>query len=173
MYMQLKSFLLCGLSALIVFSSCLKDSPYMDVSNTAPIIEFGVSPANGSNGPFKYKGDTTASVTIDTAVALVIASPQVLTKAVTITVSVDPSQVDAYNTAHGTSYSLLPTNLYNINNTVVTIPAGYRVGRIPVTLNLTSFPAVHSYALPLTIVNGDGLVISGNSGTFLWLFARK
>ena len=173
MYMQLKSFLLCGLSALIVFSSCLKDSPYMDVSNTAPIIEFGVSPANGSNGPFKYKGDTASSVTIDTAVALVIASPQVLTKAVTITVSVDPSQVSAYNMANGTSYSLLPSNLYNITSTAITIAAGYRVGRIPVTLNLSSFPAVHSYALPLTIVNGDGLVISGNSGTFMWLFTRK
>lgn len=145
----------------------------MDVSNTAPIIEFGVSPANGSNGPFKYKGDTASSVTIDTAVALVIASPQVLTKAVTITVSVDPSQVSAYNMANGTSYSLLPSNLYNITSTAITIAAGYRVGRIPVTLNLSSFPAVHSYALPLTIVNGDGLVISGNSGTFMWLFTRK
>ena len=145
----------------------------MDVSNTAPIIEFGISPANGSNGPFKYKGDTALSVSIDTAVALVIASPQVLTKAVTVAVSVDPSQVSAYNMANGTSYSLLPANLYNIKDTVITIAAGYRVGRIPVTLNLTSFPAVHSYALPLTISNGGGLIISGNSGTFMWLFTRK
>jgi hypothetical protein len=176
MYMQLRSFLLPGLLALVVFGSCLKDSPYMDVSNTAPIIQFGISPANGSTGPFKYKGDSVGcacSVNVDTSVALVIASPQVLTKAVNITVRVDPSQVSAYNTANGTSYSLLPSNLYTIKDTVIAIAAGYRVGAIPVTLNLPLFPAVHTYALPLAIVDGDGLVISGNSATFMWLFTRK
>jgi len=144
----------------------------MDVSNTAPIIQFGISPANGSAGPFKYKGDTVGSPVADTSIALTIASPQVLTKAVTVTVRVDPSQISAYNTTSGASYTLLPSNLYSIKDTVITIPAGFRVGAISVRLNLPLFPASHTYALPLAIVNGGGLVISGNSGTFMWLFKR-
>jgi Domain of unknown function (DUF1735) len=171
-YMKLKFLMIPGLFSIIFLSGCLKDSPYMDVSNSAAIIQFGISPANGSTGPFDYKGDTASGPAIDTSIALTIASPQVLTKAVSITVRVDPSQISAYNTANGVSYSLLPSNLYSIKDTVITIAAGYRVGAIPVRLNLPLFPTDHSYALPLSIVNGGGLVISGNSGTFMWLFTR-
>jgi len=76
------------------------------------------------------------------------------------------------NAANSTSYTLLPSNLYSLKTTTVTIGAGYRVGSIPVTLNFPLFPATHTYALPLTITQADGLVISGNSGTFMWLFKR-
>lgn len=144
----------------------------MDVSNTAPIIEFGISPASGNYGPFAYAGDTAASPVIDTAVALAIASPQVLTKDVTITIAVDPTQVTAFNAANGTNFTVLPSNLYAISSTTIKIQAGHRVGSIPVSFNFPQFPASHNYALPLTITNGDGLIISGNSGTFMWLFQR-
>jgi Domain of unknown function (DUF1735) len=163
-----------GIIAVLVFivlaGGCLKDKPYLDVSHTQAIAQFGISPANGSVGPFDYAGDTAAAVAADTSIAVEIASPQVLSKAVTIKVHVDPSQISAYNTDNGTSYSLLPSNLYSIKDSVITIPAGYRVGAIPVTLNLPAFPVVHAYALPLTITDADGLIISGNSGTFMWLF---
>src|SRR5882757_369966 len=149
MRMKSKFLIMPGLLSIILLNSCLKDSPYMDVANTAAIAQFGISPANGSTGPFDYAGDTAAAPVADTSVALVIASPQVLNKAVTITVHVDPSQISAYNTANGTSYTMLPSNLYSIKDSVITIPSGYRVGAIPVTLNLPSFPATHSYALPL------------------------
>ncbi len=165
-------FAIPALLVIIFLSGCLKDTPYLDVSNTQPIIEFGISPANGSVGPFKYKTDTAGSPNVDTAIALVIASPQTLNKSVTITVNTDQSQIDAYNTAHSTSYTLLPSNLYSLKTTTITIGAGYRVGNIPVTLNFPLFPATHTYALPLTITQADGLVISGNSGTFMWLFKR-
>ncbi|HLX91760.1 MAG TPA: DUF1735 domain-containing protein [Puia sp.] len=153
--------------------ACLKDTPYLDVANSAPIIEFGLSPANGDFGPFVYAGDTASSPAMDTAVALVIASPQVLNKDITVTVGLDTSQISAYNQANGTTYTLLPSDLYSLTNTSVTIKAGYRVGRLSVSLNLPSFNATHTYALPLVITNGGGLIISGNSSTFMWLFTRK
>jgi hypothetical protein len=163
--------LVCSLFLVMALTACLKDTPYLDVSQSAPIIEFGLSPANGDFGPFAYGGDTAASPMVDTAIALVIASPQVLTKDVDITVAVDSSQVAAYDSASGANLTLLPANLYTLGTTV-TIKAGFRVGRIPVTLNLPSFPASHNYALPLKISSGDGLLISGNSSTFMWVFQR-
>src|ERR1700683_1626609 len=89
MNMKLKFLIPTVVFFSILFSSCLKDTPFMDVSNTAPIIEFGQSPAQGLQGPFVYGFDTygaygppntfitsdTTSLT-DTAIALVLASPQ-------------------------------------------------------------------------------------------------
>ncbi|HEX4372178.1 MAG TPA: DUF1735 domain-containing protein [Puia sp.] len=172
--MKIKFLIPVFLFATIFLSSCLKDTPnYIQVADSAPIIEFGLSPANGQFGPFAYAGDTASGAAIDTAIALVIASPQVLTKDITITIGVDNSQIDASDTtAGGVQFTMLPSNLYSITSTTITIKAGYRLGRIPISLNLPDFPASHAYSLPLVITDGDGLIISGNSSTFMWQFER-
>src|SRR5579872_6761787 len=153
----------------VCLSGCLKDTPYLDVSHSQPIIEFGLSPANGQFGPFPYAGDTLGgpNIDVDTAVAVVVASPQVLNSTVTTTIKVDPGQVDAYNTANGTSFEVLPDSLFTLSTTA-TVSPGYRVGRVAVTLNLSKFPVHHQYGLPLAIVSastggGENLVVSGNS----------
>jgi hypothetical protein len=170
--MNRKFFSAVILIIVIMCSSCLKDTPYLDVSDSPPIIEFGLSPANGDFGPYLYNGDTATAPAIDTAIALLIASPQVLTKDISVTVAVDTSQISAYNAAQGTGFTMLPSNLYALDSLTITIKAGYRVGRLPVSLNFPAFPATYNYALPLVITNGDGLIISGNSSTFMWLFQR-
>lgn len=169
--------IITGLLATVVFGSCLKSSPYMDVSNTQPIIEFGWSPANGHYGPFQYDSSGNSLETdIDTAIGLVIAAPQPLNKDVTITVGIDPTQLAAFQGSVDTvSFSLLPSNMYTIDS-VVTIKAGHTLGRIPVTLRLSQLPLMTGFALPLKIVNSDGLVVSGSkdasSAQFMWWFYR-
>jgi hypothetical protein len=174
MYMKLTSLIVIGLLSCYVFASCLKDTPFLDVSNTAPIIQFGISPASGSQGPFFYAGDTASSSAIDTAVALVISSPQVLTRDVKVTVRIDPGQIAAFNSANDTTLALLPSNLYALTDSVITIKAGYRVGRIPIHLSLNAFPSPHFYGLPIVIVGTDDnqMIVSGNSSTFMWLFEQ-
>lgn len=189
----------------------------MDVSNTKPVIEFGLSAASGYGySAFQFLGDTiNSTVSInDTAIALVVASPQVLNTTVTATVAIDTTQISPFNasgsssvyvpplqsvlsnygppvyveyvaadypypdstTALSTNFSLLPSNLYTMTTTI-TIAPGYRVGRIPVNLSLSSFSAHNNYVLPLKIVgaktaNGDTLIVSPNSNTFMWYFQR-
>ncbi|HTB23713.1 MAG TPA: DUF1735 domain-containing protein [Puia sp.] len=168
--MKIKILIPAAFLIVIMMASCLKDTPYMDVSNTAPIIEFGQSPAQGVSGPFIYAGDSTAMV--DTAVALVLASPQVEPDTLQTLVSVDPTQVTSYNSNNGTNFSVLPDSLFTISDTVNILP-GYRVGNIQVTLK---FPGLHNYALPLKISasyflnNNQQVIVSSNSGTFMWLF---
>jgi Domain of unknown function (DUF1735) len=183
--MKLTFLISIGVLFCSALASCLKDTPFMDVSNTAPIIEFGQSPAQGLQGPFVYGYDTygvygppntfVASDTLtltDTAIALVLASPQVEASTLQTVVGIDTAQISAFNTANSTNFTLLPDSLYTLSDTV-NISAGYRVGRIPVVLK---FPGLHNYALPIKIVNSyfmnnkTGVVISGNSGTFMWLF---
>ena len=216
--MKLKILIPVGICLTLLFSSCLKDTPFMDVSNTQPVIEFGLSAASGNAyGAFQFIGDTINSTvsTYDTAIALVVASPQVLSSSVTATVAIDTTQISPFNagassvyvpglqnelsndgngggppvyvqflsynqsdstTALSTNFTTLPSNLYNMTTTI-TIAPGYRVGRIPVNLSLSSLPTHHSYVLPLKIVdaktaNGDTLIVSPNSNTFMWYFQR-
>jgi len=179
-------FVFLGLGV-IGFSSCLKDKPYLDVSDTTPIIEFGQSAANGVYGPngyfgaFPFAGDTAGGpvATYDTAIALVLASPQVLNDTVRVTVAIDTTQLSAFNSSQGDSITLLPSNLYSLPQTLIGIAPGYRIGAIPVTINLSAFPAHHQYGLPIKILSAtdvenpnNQIVISGNSGTFMWLFQR-
>jgi hypothetical protein len=180
-------FITLGFFSVNLLSSCLKDQPYMTVSNTQPIIEFGQSAANGVYGPngyygaFPFAGDTTGGpvATYDTAVALLLASPQVLSDSVTVTVAIDTTQLSAFNSSQGTNITLLPGNLYSMPQMVITIAPGYRVGSIPVTINLSAFPAAHQYGLPIAIISAvdkrktsDQIIVSGNSGKFMWLFQR-
>jgi Domain of unknown function (DUF1735) len=170
--MKLKNLIIPGILSAFLLSSCLKDTPYLDASNTAPIIEFGISPANGYSIGLAMASDTAGSPVVDTAIGLLIASPQVLNQAYTISVSLDTSLISGYNAANNDSLSALPGAYYTITDTPVAIAAQHRVGRMPITLNIPAMPAHHQYALALSITNGDGLLISGNSGTFIWLFQR-
>jgi len=172
--MKRKMLFFSSIVLVVLFSSCLKDKPFLTVDNTTPLVEFALTPVNGVQGPFAYAGDTLGSVNTDTAIALFISSPQVLNKSVNITIRVDTSQISAFNATQTSTYSLLPSNLYTLTDTVITIPAGYRVGRIPVSLKLASFPTPHNYVLPLTIVDGGGLQINTSNGSndFMWTFTQ-
>jgi hypothetical protein len=183
--MKLKNLFISCLLSVGLFSSCLKSTPYMDVSNTQPIIEFGLTAANGWTQPLQYdSAGTSLESDVDTAIGLVIASPQVLPQAYTITVGIDTTQISAFNAVNTAgpagsvlTFSMMPSSMYSMPDTVITIPAGYRVGRIPVTLYLSQLPLFTAYALPLKITNGGGLLISGaqypdNSSQYMWWFYR-
>lgn len=155
--------------------SCLKDSPYMDVSNTQPIIEFGLGPSTAPlylSYPQPYTVAVGTAAT-DTTVALVVASPSPLGVGhpVTITVKFDTGVLNAYNAANGTSLIPLPTSLFTLVDTA-TIATNHVIGRIKVHFNFPAFDFTKSYAFPLSISNGDGLIISGNNSTFIWTFSR-
>jgi Domain of unknown function (DUF1735) len=188
--MSLKKLsIVCFFVGVVALGGCLKSTPYMDVSNTQPIIEFGQGPANG-NLPglifdtVGYSVQTALKTDVDTAVGLVIASPQVLSKAYTITIALDTAQVTQFNASGNNlwggspiTYTLMPDSLYTLVTDTVTIQAGYRIGGIPVNLYLSKLPANTAYALPFKIVNSGGLLLSGatypyNSGQFMWTFYR-
>ena len=169
------------LSSLVLLSACLKDTPYMDVSNTAPIVQFGLSIANGQAGPFQFAGDT-AGYTVnvyDTAIAIDLSSPQVLNDTITVGFQIDPTQITAFNGANGTNFVVMPAAYYTLTDTSVQILPGHRVAAIPVTFNINAMPGTHNYAFPLTITSvvdkqnpNNQIIISGNSNQFMWLFSR-
>lgn len=168
---KLKYCVLLGVAALGL-SSCLKDNSFLNVANTQPIIEFPiVSPTVAS-----YSWGSLSGNEVDTAIAVDIASPQVLNYAVTVTLSWDTALISAYNTANP-QYPIkpLPDSCYSIASPItVTIPAGYRIGRIPLKLYPARINSTVSYGMPfrITAVTGKGpsLLISPNAGSLLYTF---
>jgi hypothetical protein len=186
--MKRLSYIAAILVSFLGLSSCLKDNPYMDVSNTEPVIEFGQSAANGIfnqvngyYGAFYFVGDTLSGPvsSYDTAVALILATPQTINDTVQVTVSVDSTQIAAWNSAVGDTLTLMPASMYSLPQTTITILPQHRVGTIPMTIPLSTYPTHHAWGLPLAIVNAvdvnnpsNLIVVSGNSGKFMWIFAR-
>lgn len=81
-----------------------------------------------------------------------------VTKDITVTLAIDNSLVDTYNSAHQTSYYALPTSSLSLTNNVVTIEAGNASSSIA-ELQVTStdeFVDGRVYIIPVTITNVDG-----------------
>jgi hypothetical protein len=168
---KLKYCVLLGVVAL-GFSSCLKDKAFVDLTSTQPIIEFPiVSPTIAT-----YSWGSLSGTEVDTAIAVDIASPQVLNYAVTVTISWDTTQISAYNAANSQfPIQPLPDSCFSIASPItVTIPAGYRIGRIPLKIYPSRINSTVSYGMPFKIsaVSGSGpsLLISPNAGTLMYTF---
>src|ERR1700761_6052971 len=100
-----------SLMSIALFSSCLKDSQYaVDFTKTTPLVELpGAANVSGSAGTFEVVGLTASDAPSPFNVAVNLAAPQPLSKAVTVKLSVDAAALTAYNTANETDYTLLPT----------------------------------------------------------------
>ena len=158
----------------VSLQSCLKDTAFLNVSNTTPLVEFSFGSTGTSTLSFGTLADTTE---FDTVIAVNLASPQVLNTAVTVTVTLDQSLVTNFNAANpGNKLAILPDSVYALPKTItLTIPAGYRIAKIPLKFNVTKIDPTVSFAIPYTITNvkaadGSNVIISGNAGSILYAF---
>jgi Domain of unknown function (DUF1735) len=141
---------------LLMFSSCLKDTPAVDFSTVGTIIEIIDAAALTFN-----PADGTDSADID----LNIASPKPLTKAVSITLAVDDGLRSSYNSSNGTSYEAMPDSVYSFPVKSGTINAGDRLDTVRVTFYPSKIDSSKSYMLPVSIKDAQGQTISGNFGS--------
>jgi Domain of unknown function (DUF1735) len=153
-------------TAMALFSSCLKDSRYVDFAGSPNVIEF---PAVANLGQLQTIAVTAAATPTATNPILVnLASPTVSKSPITVKFKIDPAALAAYNAANTTAYIALPPADYT-SNLSVTIPAGQREANLVVNINsaLINIDSVN-YVIPVTISDpGTGNIISGNYQTAL------
>lgn len=138
------------LLVMVSLSSCLKNGPYnIDFSSVAPSVDLPLAAANSNNVvPFTFQaGANTFPVYAD------LASPSVLSTSTSVTLIVDSAYLNSYNTANGTSYTLLPDSDYTVTSLSLTIPAGQRLDSAEVTFNISKIDTSSSisYVLPFSI----------------------
>lgn len=166
----------------IGLSGCLKDSDFdkgliQSVHSTGAqkVVELKLSATSSSNFLQLNFLAVNADTTFD-LVPVVLASSEPAQEDIKVTVAVDNTIVDAYNNANGTSYSLPPAGSYTIVNPggVVTIPKGSNVGYLKLKLNPNNFLGdIFGFGFKITAVSNPGYVISGNTGTGIFVLGIK
>jgi hypothetical protein len=150
----------------VFFSSCLKDSRYVDFAASGTIVEFPLGgKINFNPDAITEAPDTLDNSTIVREFAVNVASPELPTKETKITLAVDNSIVADYNKSQSVvSYDVFPTDAFKFTATSITIPAGKRVAIVSVTFYKAKLDPSKSYMLPIKIADASGLNISANKG---------
>ena len=134
---------LCIITALFItgFSACKKNSDSFDTSPNFYFLNGGIS--GFDQGLILFGSADT--VTYDLIISSTFLSP----KDVTVTLGVDDSYRQSYNSGYGTAYQPMPSGTYSFQTTF-TAGTTNVYDTIPVTLNKQSL-ATGSYMLPIII----------------------
>jgi hypothetical protein len=162
LYKNTGRFLLAtGLLVTTLLSSCLKD-------NSPGVVNFGNSPsliswqyAGFQATPYTATMLPVGSFKYNTVEVALSTSTVTLKSAVSANVTVSSADLDAYNAANGTSYTLLPSSDYTLASSV-TIPAGQQKVIFPITFNAGAIDFTKNYALALELTGANGASIPSN-----------
>ena len=158
---------------MVLLSSCLKDSRYIDFGAVKPLVEFPAATGVGSlGGAVVVAALDIVNTPTPVNITVNVAAPHPLTSALKVTLKIDQAALDAYNTANGTSYALLPAADYTISGLTVTVPANQYEGIFTVNVITTAIDPSQQYILPLTIADASGQQIS-NYKTVLYNIQAK
>ncbi len=160
--------LLTSMVLLLSLNSCLKDKGYKletDFSNLqdrVDIVNGGLTNFTAASIGFN-KGDTT-TVTL----LINLASVNLPSSPVKVTIGLDAAKVNTYNAANGTNYVLAPSTIYSIGSTTLTIPAGQQYAQTTVSFRKDSVDPAVSYMLPISITDASGKALTGNLNTIYY-----
>ena len=75
-----------------------------------------------------------------------------------VTFRIEKDSLTTYNTQNNTDYRLLPDDVYEFTDSVVTIPAGQTCSSIPAVVNIHAarLPEVGRYLLPVKLISVEG-----------------
>lgn len=154
-------------AAVLSLSSCLKDPRLIDLTKGGTVVDF---PKGGLNN-FGGSAITDAGDTIVKQFAVNVASPNPTTSATNITIAVDNTITDNYNTSQSAVfYEHMPTNAFALSATDLTVPAGQRYATVSVTFYKSMLDPSKSYMLPIKISKTSNGIISGNYGILYYHF---
>jgi hypothetical protein len=159
--------------SLVVFSiaGCLKDTPGTDLSHEGTIIELMYPAAAGDAGVGTglefFSGCTLLFPPTDVSDTLTfyvnIAGTNTLSKAVSVTISVDNTALNDNIGNDGITYTAMPDSDYSILKTTGTIAAGQRIDTFQIVVYPSKIDLTQNFGLPIT-VSIPGYTTSGNFG---------
>src|SRR5579862_907912 len=164
--------MLFGAACIFSFSSCVKDTgPVEDYSQSPPVISFQCNGQGSNSQSVGVLGTSSeANPSLDSVEVSLGTANLYLSAPVTVTIAPDQGTLDNYNQAHGTSYTILPSADYTIqdNGTIVIAP-GKNLVNFAVSFFGSGIDFSQGYALPLLITQakGGGSVVATNLNYFI------
>lgn len=166
----INKWLLPILALVATLTSCLKDEDYEDglygaVRNTEGGMYISVRTGglnNFSRSNVSIDPSSSDNDTVDLYIDLDYQAKT--TSDVTVKIAIDDAKRIAYNTANSKDYQPVTTDMVELLNTTITIPAGERVGQTKVVIKQNLFDASISYMFPVSITE-SGATLSTNLNT--------
>jgi len=166
------------LALVVGLSSCLNDDDYaLDPGGSTNVVEFldpsvPASPA-GSIYPAYSTSYTLAPSAVYEIQVSYSGAEDAAPQNIDIQLGVDPIALEEYNTQMteglngneplgGTTYELMPSELYDIASETVTIPKGQKRATVSITVFPEQFDFTKNYALPLRIVSASHGALSAH-----------
>ncbi|MES2275690.1 MAG: DUF1735 domain-containing protein [Bacteroidota bacterium] len=171
--------LLMMMAVTVSLTACVKDNAVnLAPGASPPVVEWETAtiqdaPTNAATNIYRTYArsfEIVAAVKQDFKIDLTGTDPA--SSDVTVGVGVKAQAVTDYNTKYGTTYTLLPANMYTMPASVV-IPKGGRSATVSIVINATLFDLTKTYVLPLTITSTTAGGISGNYGTVIYTVSAK
>jgi hypothetical protein len=158
---------------MVLFASCLKDKGpgTENYSHSPALVSFQYTGTSAL--PFTVALLGTPSDSFALEVTLSVASIT-LTTPVTATIAPDDASLADYNTANGTDYQMLSSDLYTLpNNGAVTISPGQQIVSIPIHFSGDKVDFSKNNGLALKITAASGAVVATNLNTAILLLKLK
>jgi hypothetical protein len=168
---------------LISLNSCVKNrnaqgTDFSHLQDHVTLLRGGLTNFSANNVRF-----ATDTATFDIIANL--ASVNLPTSPVNVTIGVDAALIAAYNAANGTDFIILPSDAYTIGTTSLTIPAGQQYATTSLQVYQDKIDPAKSYLLPVSITDASGKALTSNlntlyfniignviAGNYLWDFTR-
>ena len=156
---------------LLSLTGCLKDKAYdngeiqsLRNNGSSPnVVEIKLTATSTSNFKSVAYDNSLNDTTVD-LVPINLATPEVASQDIHVTVSLNDALVTAYNDNNGTVYEIPASSIFTVVNPIVTIPKGSRTGFLQIKINPANYLG-KAYALGFSITKIDegGFNISGNN----------
>jgi hypothetical protein len=148
---------------LISLNSCVKNrnaqgTDFSHLQDHVILLNGGTSGFAASNVAFS--GDTaTLTITVD------LASVNLPTSPVAVTIGVDNPQIATYNAATGKSFVALPDSAFSLASATLTIPAGQQYASTTISFYKANIDGGLSYLIPISIKDASGKALTSNLNT--------
>lgn len=159
--------LLTAFAVVISLSSCLKEKAFTN-ETTFSGLQDHVLLVNGGIQNFGSNNIRFNSDTASYSVIANLASVNLPSSPVGVTLFVDAAAIAAYNTANGTSFELMPANAYTLGTTSLSIPAGKQYASTTLNVYKANIDPAKSYLLPISIKDASGKALSSNQNTMFF-----
>ncbi len=148
--------------ALLSLTSCIKNDIKELGTKGTPRVRIGESPEN-----IQYFSIFTDVKTADlVTIRRDEVSQEDINKTVTVTVVNDPTQIESYNDANGTTFEPIPDSLYTVvesngvkksgDNFTVTFAPGISAITISIAIDGSKWDLAHTYAMYFKLTDGGG-----------------
>jgi hypothetical protein len=151
-------------------TGCLKDKEYdngsiqsVHATGAVPkVVELKLNAASASNSTILAVNNSNQDTTVN-FVPVVLATAGPAPQDIHVTVTMDPSVVDDYNSSKGTNYSVPSSSMYSIVSNEVVIPKGSNTGYLQLKFKPSDYLGLSTaLGFKITAIQEQGYTISGN-----------